>query len=291
MQVESKKVLILGHSGFIGSRLNAYLSQSHRWDVVGASLPALDLTNEEQSRQLLPHLGSDTTVVLAAAVKRQFGDSLQAFEANMAIVQNLCRLLEMRPVKRVVFMSSAAVYGEETENTEIVEETQVNPTSYYGLSKYSAERLLLKTCFDNGRTTLVRLRPPLVYGPNDPGRTYGPSGFSALAMEGQPIVLWGDGTELREFLFIDDLCAIIEAQLDSDFEGALNVVSGASSSFYEVTRALQKLFPNLVVDSRPRSKQKVDNAFDARKMMSQLSSDFQFTSLEQGLLRMLAPSK
>lgn len=291
MQVESKKVLILGHSGFIGSRLNAYLSQSHRWDVVGASLPALDLTNEEQSRQLLPHLGSDTTVVLAAAVKRQFGDSLQAFEANMAIVQNLCRLLEMRPVKRVVFMSSAAVYGEETENTEIVEETQVNPTSYYGLSKYSAERLLLKTCFDNGRTTLVRLRPPLVYGPNDPGRTYGPSGFSALAMEGQPIVLWGDGTELREFLFIDDLCAIIEAQLDSDFEGALNVVSGASSSFYEVTRALQKLFPNLLVDSRPRSKQKVDNAFDARKMMSQLSSDFQFTSLEQGLLRMLAPSK
>lgn len=291
MQVESKKVLILGHSGFIGSRLNAYLSQSHRWDVVGASLPALDLTNEEQSRQLLPHLGSDTTVVLAAAVKRQFGDSLQAFEANMAIVQNLCRLLEMRPVKRVVFMSSAAVYGEETENTEIVEETQVNPTSYYGLSKYSAERLLLKTCFDNGRTTLVRLRPPLVYGPNDPGRTYGPSGFSALAMEGQPIVLWGDGTELREFLFIDDLCAIIEAQLDSDFEGALNVVSGASSSFYEVTRALQKLFPNLVVDSRPRSKQKVDNAFDARKMMSQLSSDFQFTSIEQGLLRMLAPSK
>lgn len=291
MQVESKKVLILGHSGFIGSRLNVYLSQSHRWDVVGASLPALDLTNEEQSRQLLPHLGSDTTVVLAAAVKRQFGDSLQAFEANMAIVQNLCRLLEMRPVKRVVFMSSAAVYGEETENTEIVEETQVNPTSYYGLSKYSAERLLLKTCFDNGKTTLVRLRPPLVYGPNDPGRTYGPSGFSALAMEGQPIVLWGDGTELREFLFIDDLCAIIEAQLDSDFEGALNVVSGASSSFYEVTRALQKLFPNLVVDSRPRSKQKVDNAFDARKMMSQLSSDFQFTSLEQGLLRMLAPSK
>jgi UDP-glucose 4-epimerase len=80
-------------------------------------------------------------LVLAAAVKKQFGDTLEAHRQNMAIIENVCRLLEAYPVRRVIFMSSAAVYGEETENTDISELTPVNPTSFYGINKYTGERL------------------------------------------------------------------------------------------------------------------------------------------------------
>ena len=246
MMPKVKRVIILGHSGFIGSHLERLLSRSGIREVIGRSLPDI-----------------------------------------MSIVENICRLLEEHPIRRLIFLSSAAVYGEETENMNISEQTPINPTSYYGLAKYSAERLLNKICVANQLTSLACLRPPLVYGPGDNGKTYGPSGFAAAAIEGTPITLWGDGTERREFIYIDDLCRLIEELIDTDFEGELNVVSGTSYSFADVVAALKVKFPNLEVNSRPRSKEKANNAFDARKIKSLLTSGFQFTSLEDGLSRML----
>ena len=286
-----KQIVILGHSGFIGSHLERLLSKSANWNVVGRSLPDIDLTNQEHASRLTPFLVPESTLVLVAAVKRQFGDTLEAFRQNMAIVENICRLLETHPVKRVIFMSSSAVYGEETENTRISEQTPVNPTSYYGINKYAAERLLRKACTTNQLTSLVCLRPPLVYGPDDQARTYGPSGFSVAALEGAPITLWGDGTELREFIYIDDLCRLIEFFADNEFEGELNVVSGTPYCFADVITALKKKLPDLEVNTRSRSRQKANNAFDASRIKSLLPANFRFTSLEEGLARILDRSK
>lgn len=285
----SKKVVILGHSGFIGSHLENLLAASGMHDVVGRSLPGMDLGNPDGAVQLAPHLTHDCTVVLMAAVKRQFGDTLEAYRLNMAIVENVCKLLESHPVARVIFLSSAAVYGEETENTWISEQTHINPTSYYGIAKYSAERLLTKVCVGNQRTSLVCLRPPLVYGPGDQGKTYGPAGFVAAAKDGAPITLWGDGTERREFIYIDDLCRLIEHLVSDDFEGELNVVSGQSYCFADVIAALRVWFPELEVKTRPRSKQKANNAFDASRIRSLLPPSFEFTSLEEGVSRLVRP--
>jgi nucleoside-diphosphate-sugar epimerase len=283
--VLSKKqtIIILGHSGFIGSNLERLLEKSNNWSIVGRSLPDVDLTQSDQANLLIPFLKSNSTLVLAAAVKRQFGDTLETFQANIEIVKNVCRLLESYPVKRVIFLSSAAVYGEETENVSINELTQVNPTSYYGISKYTAECILKKTCAN--KISLVCLRPPLVYGPNDPGQTYGPSGFSTAALEDRPITLWGDGSELREFIFIDDLCRLIELTADNEngFEGEINVVSGTSYCFADIVNILKEKCPKLLVDTRSRSREKADNAFDASKIKSMLPASFRFTPLEEGL--------
>jgi UDP-glucose 4-epimerase len=280
-----KQVVILGHSGFIGSHLERTLSASGTREVIGRSLPDIDLADPGSAARLMPYLTRDAALVLLAAVKRQFGDTLEAFQKNMAIVENVCSLLEEHPVGRVIFLSSAAVYGEETENTSISEETPVNPTSYYGIAKYSAERLLKKTCSAEHQASLICLRPPLIYGPGDKGRTYGPSGFTAAALEGAPITLWGDGTERREFIYVQDICRLIAGLLDSDFAGELNVVSGSSYCFADIVAALKEQFPNLEVNSRPRSKQKADNAFDARRIKSLLAPGFRFTSLKDRLSR------
>ena len=280
---KNKKIVVLGHSGFIGSHLDLMISKSKKWDLIGRSLPDIDLTNLEDVNILAPFLAPDCTLVLAAAAKRQFGDTLEAFRLNTQIVENVCHLLEKNPVKRVIYMSSTAVYGEETENTSISEATRVNPTSYHGINKYTSERLLKKVCAHNNTTSLVCLRPPLVYGPNDNGKTYGPSGFSAAALENTQLILWGDGTELREFIYIEDLCRIIELLADNEFEGELNVVSGKQYNFADVVTILKHKFPKLNVKSKPRSKQKANNAFDARKIKSLLPENFTFTPLELGL--------
>jgi UDP-glucose 4-epimerase len=137
------------------------------------------------------------------------------------------------------------------------------------------------------KTSLVFLRPPLIYGPNDLGNTYGPSGFCSTALKGDPIALWGDGTELREFIHINDLCRIIELLIDHPFSGPLNVVSGRQSSFSEIVELLSKSTtpPNIL--SRPRSKQKADNAFVPTLIKSLLPETFSFTPLAEGVEQLM----
>lgn len=284
----SERVVILGHSGFIGSNLLAHLSASGKWDAIGASFPEYDLSRSDHSEKLLPFLTENTTIVLAAAVKRQFADTLETYQQNMAIIENVCKLLAAKPVKRFVFLSSAAVYGEETENRDIHEETAVNPTSFYGINKFTGECLLRKTCADTRKTALVCLRPPLIYGPGDQGRTYGPAGFSAAALEGQTITLWGDGAELREFIYIHDFCRLFELLLKGSFEGVLNVASGVPYCFADVIAILKETYPQIDVRRRERSKNKVDNAFNPQKIKALLPADFRFTTLREGIALTLA---
>jgi len=282
-----ENVIILGHSGFIGSKLETYLTKTEHFNIIGRSLPELDLTDREQINKLIPFINSECTIILAAAVKRQFGDTLEVFDQNMSIVENLCRLLDDHPIKRLIYMSSAAVYGEETENTNISELTPVNPTSYYGINKFTSECLFRRTFNSNSTTKLICLRPPLIYGPGDLGRTYGPSGFISSALDKTEITLWGDGTELREFIFIEDLCKIIEKLIKSSFEGILNVTSGVSYRFIDIIEILQKKFPNLQYVTKSRSKEKVDNAFDARKLFSIIGNEFKFVNLEDGINKII----
>jgi UDP-glucose 4-epimerase len=291
MMSKEKRIIILGHSGFIGSHLSRFLAQSASKEIIGLSLPDVDLTDIDRAAELIPLLTPDSSIVLAAAVKRQLGDTLQIFQKNMAIAENICQLITEHPVKRIIFLSSAAVYGEETENLTISEQTPVNPTSFYGIAKYSAERLLMKVCQDNQKTSWVCLRPPLVYGLEAKGQNYGPSGFCHAALEGKPIVLWGDGSELREFIYVKDLCHAIAHLLNIEFSGELNAVSGDRYCFADIIAILKVKFPHLQVSSRPRSRSKANNAFDPQKIKSLLPPDFQFTSLEKGLSQLIAVAK
>jgi UDP-glucose 4-epimerase len=279
-----KRVVILGHSGFIGSHLMKAFEAAGDVEVKGVSMPRVDLTTPSSRETLIETLDESTAVVVCAAVKRQFGDTLEVYHQNMTIVENFAAAVAARPVARVAFMSSAAVYGEETHNVSISETTPVNPTSFYGIAKFTGECLLKKAFAALDSPSLICFRPPLVYGPGDQGRTYGPAGFSAALHEGKPITLWGDGAELREFLYVQDLCQIIRHLTLSDYSGAVNLVSGQSYCFTDVLEILRGISPtDFIVNQRERSKQKVDNAFDATLLRSLLPADFVFTPLESGV--------
>ena len=114
------KIVILGHSGFIGTQLKKQLLKSN-WEVTGLSLPTIDLTIEEDVVKLIPFFNPETILIIAAAIKKQFGDTFETFLQNLKIVENICKLIQMHPVRRVIYLSSAAVYGEETENLNINE--------------------------------------------------------------------------------------------------------------------------------------------------------------------------
>src|SRR5262249_32023886 len=142
---EFSRIVLLGHTGYIGRRLAAALeSAAPHVPVIGRSAPTLDLTRPESAAAMGQLLDPECPLGIRAAIKKQLGDTLETFEQNLAIVLNICRALASRPVRRVVFFSSAAVYGEDVEHDVITESTPVQPTSLYGIGKFTAERLLVR---------------------------------------------------------------------------------------------------------------------------------------------------
>ncbi|MBC8232341.1 NAD(P)-dependent oxidoreductase [bacterium] len=279
-----QRVLILGHSGYIGSHLYRFLLEKHPGvEVIGQSFPPLDLTKEDEAMSLSDLFDLNTAVIMCSAIKKQYGDSLDIFLQNMAMVTNVCRLLQKRPVRRFVYFSSAEVYGESVHNTNITEETPVQPSSYYGIAKYTSEGLFRKVFERQEDSSLLILRPTLVYGPGEQGTFYGPSGFVRTALSGNPIILWGDGEELREFVYIDDLVGSVIRLTFHEYDGVVNIVSGQSHTFKEALEIISRLMPFAIqTSSRPRTRSKVDQAY-SNKLLTKLLPDIFFCSLEEGI--------
>ena len=278
------RFLVLGHDGFIGRVIVEKLRVRYPGaEINGRSIADVDLTNEGSADLLAPLLGSDCGVVMLAAMKRQLGDSIAMYEQNMRMVANLARGIEKNPPKRVVFFSSTAVYGEDIANTAITEDTQTNLRSFYGLAKLSGELLLGKVC--GLATSLVCVRPPTVYGPGEKVISYGVGSFLKEVAAGGPIKMWGDGSELREMIFVEDLAGLVARLLDHSLTGALNIVAGHSYTFKDVLDGVRVATGrDVAVETRARSKDKVDNAFDNRRLREAFP-DFRFTPLAEGIRR------
>lgn len=277
------RIVVLGSGGFIGTHLCERLKAlAPDTEIVGRALPALDLTVEEQANKLAPLFTPDAAVISLAAIKRQMGDNLDSFTANVKIATNLVRVLAQHPVARFLYLSSTAVYGEETTDTHITEDTAPRAASYYGMAKLASELLLRKAAEQNGRTSLLSVRPPLIYGPGDQGG-YGPTGFIKSALRGEPITLWGDGTELREFIYVGDAVRVLVEVLFQDCTGVLNLVSGRSANYLDALAAVEQSVPlRQPPTQRPRSKGKADHAF-ANARLRALLPGFEFTSLAEGV--------
>ncbi len=286
---EINRVVVIGHSGFIGAALMRRLrAAAPTLDVVGLSLAGVDLTTREGAASVSKYLGSRTAIVMCAAIKRQLGDSAAIFERNTAIAVAFADLVAAHPVRRIVYLSSAAVYGEDIENLGISEATPLQARTYYGLSKLTAEWLIEKAASAHPGMSVGLVRPATIYGPGDLGTAYGPSGFLGAIIEDRPIVLWGDGEELREFIYIDDVADILARYIFIDHHGPLNLVAGRSYTFADALATAARIAGKTPqVSSRPRSKDKVDNRFD-NALLSQLMPDLRFTSLEAGLTAMHA---
>lgn len=283
------KIFILGASGFIGKNIcNSLIKGGFTRDkLICLSPPELDLTNVESIGNLSCRIPKESILVITSGIKRQIGDSLESFHKNMLMAISLCKIIETKRVSKIVYFSSASVYGENQQRAPLSESSPPLPSSYYGISKLCSENIILKSAQENGVKSTIIIRPSLVYGVGDRSLAYGPSGFLAAAMERRPLVLWGDGKELRDFVYIDDVGRVLSYVLKSQTSGILNLVSGKSYSYLDVISLLQGHFPGMVFTSRPRTKPKIDQTFRPSKILEIVPPTFKFTSLESGIYSMV----
>jgi len=278
-----RRLVILGHSGFVGARLFQYFTQRYRdLEVTGLSSHELDLERAANATRLARYMDKDTVVVMCSGIKSNFGSNLENYGRNIAMAQTLSMALQDAPMPRVIFFSSIAVYGVDKHDINITEATPIIGDTYYGLSKSHSEGLLQLACH-RCPAELTILRTPTIYGPDEKIIAATPSGFLTTVLKGDQVSVWGDGSELREFLYIDDLLRIVDTLLRSKSAGVLNVASGQGRSYQESLDIISGLLNREVsVHRRERTKTKVDKVYDISRLR-QLIPDVRFTSLEKGL--------
>lgn len=274
------KVIILGSTGFIGATLLEQLQQQSGIPVHGYNSSTLDLTSPNCVDKLHEAL-DDETILIVTARSRRTQDSFNSFSNNITIDTNVARCLSKQRVKKCLYFSSLSVYGDATTNLSITEETGIAPVSLYGIAKFAGE-CVVRQAAEKNDIPLVVLRPCMVYGPGDTSSAYGPTRFIKSILREGKVSLFGDGTELRDYLFIRDLVQITILFAFDNQCGTYNLATGHSRSFQEIIAYLRQItqqdFEVIYVD---RDRPKVDQRINPVKLLNILPN-FRFTEFKQG---------
>jgi UDP-glucose 4-epimerase len=268
------RAIVTGGAGFIGSNLvDALLDQGAEVDVVdtlvtgrlsnleagaldrGARLHRIDITDARELTALVGDVAPDVIFHLAAQIDVRKSIEDPAFDASVNVVGtiNVLEAARVSGVGRVVNTSTGgAIYGD-AEIIPSPETTEPLPMAAYGQSKFCAERYLgwYRRLYSQSNVTL---RLGNVYGPRqDP---LGEAGVIAIfcgkLRAGERPVIYGDGTQTRDYVYVGDVVAAQLAAAQSGVTGEINVGTGRETNVLQIVDALKELDPDRAASFEPR---------------------------------------
>jgi UDP-glucose 4-epimerase len=300
------KALVTGCAGFIGSHLSTVLLDRGA-EVVGLdcftdyyprAVKESNLAPLRQQRRfrfvedrlehtdLGPLLDGATHVFHLAAqagVRKSWGRDFRTYTVdNVDATQTLLEAVKGRPIVRLVYASSSSVYGDAAV-IPMREDARPQPLSPYGVTKLAAEHLCCLYHANFG-VPAVSLRYFTVYGPRQrPDMAF--HRFLRAALKGDPITLYDDGTQTRDFTFVADAVQATAAAGDRGAPGGVyNIGGGSRVSMNEVLTLIERVVGR-PLDVRREPAQKGDMR-DTYADTSRARADLGFapsTTLEEGL--------
>ncbi|MBM7062750.1 NAD-dependent epimerase/dehydratase family protein [Pseudomonas sp. UL073] len=259
-------ILITGGAGFIGSHLvDALLAQGHavrvldnlstgkrsnlpldnprltllEGDVADAALVARAM----QGCRAVAHLAA------VASVQASVDDPVATHQSNFVGTLNVCEAMRTQGVKRVLFASSAAVYGNNGEGAAIDEDTAKAPLTPYAVDKLASEQYLDFYRRQHGLEPAV-FRFFNIFGPRqDPSSPYSGviSIFTERAQAGLPITVFGDGEQTRDFVYVGDLVHVLlqALELPTLAVGPVNVGLSRATSLNQLLALIRQVTGSL----------------------------------------------
>jgi nucleoside-diphosphate-sugar epimerase len=304
-----QRVLVTGGAGFIGSNLNPLLLEAGNSVVIFDNLSTGKLENiskiqgnpyfkfvkgdirdrESLSRALQ---NVDAVVHLAALidVSASVIDPISTNEINVEGTLNVLQEARNAGIKRLVFASSTAVYGD-AKGLPIKEDSVLTPISPYAASKAAGEAYCsaFSNCYD---LETVSLRFFNVYGPRNENSPY--SGvitkFLRKAINNEPLMIEGDGQQTRDFIHVSEIAKALMAAIGGNGLGGevFNICTGSPKSENQLVETLKRVLgKNLQVVHNPPRIGDIRNSYgDFRKAAKKLDFIASVT-LETGLKMML----
>jgi UDP-glucose 4-epimerase len=281
-----RRAIVLGASGFVGAALARRLAVDGV-EVHGFSSRTLDLGGPLGALDVLA--GADTDLVhLSALTPDRGATTLAGFTSNIAFCTNVAAWLETHPVRSCTFVSSDVVYDSRAEGA-LVESSPLarlddrGPrTNLYAAAKIAGERVL-GAVSDARLIPYLVIRPCAVFGPNDTHGAYGPNTFVRSIIDSGRVRLFGEGEELRDHLFVEDLAAAVAELVARRTTGVMNVASGTPRSFASIVEALREIADRpFEVDRVTRQIPLVHRTFDTSALRAVLP-DLRLHAFEDAL--------
>ena len=305
-----RQVLITGGAGFIGSHTADLLMQNGIPVRVLDNLSSGFRHNLPQNHELLEFVEGDirdkdmvnqcmqgVTHCLHLAAQVSVVASLEdpEFSAQQNIVGfvNVIEAVKNHAVKRLVYASSAAIYGNPVviPLPEDVDKTQLSP---YGLEKQVNEQYaeLYRYLY---QVSSLGQRFFNVFGPRqDPKSPY--AGVIALFVdrisEGKPLTIFGNGEQTRDFIYVGDVARANVAALEKKAAGACNIATGTKTSLLDLVQVLSDITgkQSALSFAEPREGDIVHSLAVTTKMNQELGLSAH-TSLKQGREKLIASSR
>jgi UDP-glucose 4-epimerase len=295
---ERPSIVVVGANGFIGRRIvrrladettqvRAVIRTMPSEPIRGAICFALsDAPGDSELRDFMR--GADAVIYAAGeSVPSKFNlHADRLMNEELESLERICRLVAQASVPRIVYLSSGGtVYGE-GGGVKHQEDQSLAPKNMYGRAKVLSERFLLSVA-DERNISPIMLRISNLYGVGQiPARGQGVvATFAAALIANDAIHLWGDGSEIRDYLYIDDAVnAILAATRYRGLHKTFNIGSGQGISVLEVLSRLEKLVgPARARVTHPRSPEAVaHNVLDCQLAREELDWRAS-TSIDVGL--------
>lgn len=247
------KVVVTGGAGFIGSHIVEYwtkqnanvhvldnLSSGYRknLDNFGVTFHEGSITDKELVFKVLEHADYIHHLAAMVSVPESVADPYGCVEINVKGLINVLEAAVKHNVKKVIHSSSAAIYGENPATPKTVDMRPM-PKSPYGITKLDGE-FYLDSYNQNYGLGAVSLRYFNVFGPRqDPNSQYAAAIpiFIQKALKNEPIIIYGDGEQTRDFIFVKDVVqANILAATSEIKNGVFNVGNEKSITINELAR-------------------------------------------------------
>jgi UDP-glucose 4-epimerase len=255
MQLAGSNIFMTGGAGFIGSHfvrdlvacgasITVYDNFSSGLDenLAGVDGPIRvvrgDILEYDDLRRAME--GHDAVSHQAAQLEitTSIGTPIYDLTTNTIGTLNVLRAIGELEIPKMVEASSAGVYGQAVSDPQ-TEADDTNPNWEYGVSKLACEKYAAIACERNPELSIASLRYAIVYGEREWfGRVL--TLFLERALNGLPPVVFGDGAQVRDFVYVGDIAALHRRCFETDFDGhaVLNGSTAVGTSVLELARVV-----------------------------------------------------
>jgi len=267
------KILVLGGAGFIGTHIvDGLISQGHQVRVLdrasrsiidGVETINVDISDVMALSEALVGIDAVIHLISTSVPSTSNKDPISDVQGNLINTLKLLDVMRQMDVKRIIYFSSGGtVYGVPIE-VPIKETHPTNPICSYGIVKLTIEKYLHMYTELYGMDTTI-LRPSNPYGPGQ--GHMGVQGFIGTcihsALTNSKLTIWGDGSVIRDYLFISDMVAATLATVNLPHSGIYNISSGVGYSLNEVIKIVEEKTKKRIITDY-----KVKRDFDVQEMI------------------------